>query len=87
MPDSNKESLYFKPVCSEEVLSLTQQLKKKCRAGLLVPVSVKENYLSLHRTTIDPLVHGLNLSLQTGIVPDELKVSNAIPFLRKVMQS
>ena len=80
MPSCNKESLYFQPVCSEEILSLTKQLKNSS-AG---PDSLSPSLLKRTiRHYIDPLVHVLNLSLQSGEVPEELKVSNIIPLFKE----
>ena len=78
---TNKNSLFLRPLTEEDVLELIHKLKNSNSSGtdeisnsLLKQVGV---YI------VTPLTHIINLSLEQGIYPERLKVSNVIPLHKK----
>jgi len=75
-----KNSLYFYPTDASEVISVCNTLKNKSSSGY-------DNIVScIAKTTIDtiaePLTEIINCSLETGIVPDELKIAKVVPVYK-----
>ena len=80
LPGQFKNSLYFYPTDASEVISVCNTLKNKNSSGHDKIVSW------VAKTTIDivaePLADIINCSLETGIVPDEVKIAKVIPVYK-----
>jgi hypothetical protein len=72
-------SLYFSPVCEEEIVSIVKKLKRSA-AGIdgIQPDVIKTVYPAL----IQPLLHVLNLSFIQGVFPCELKIACVVPIFK-----
>ena len=80
LPGEFKNSLYFYPTDANEVISVCSMLKNKSSSGHDQIVS------QIAKTSIDnvaePLAEIINCSLETGIVPDKLKIAKVIPVYK-----
>ena len=70
----------FREICRESIIVYASKLKNKRSAGWdgLSSHVLKQIIPSL----IDPLTHVFNLSLSTGFIPPEFKVSRVIPLFK-----
>lgn len=85
LPSANLHSIYLKPVDKQELKNTIIGLKNKKSCGLdEIPMQVIKNSLEY---IIDPLVYILNLMLQTGIFPDDLKKAKIKPLFKKGSKS
>ena len=74
-------SMYLKPIVELEILKIVDQLKPNKSAG-----HDKIGNLIIKRVSdeiVKPLTCIFNLSLSTGIVPENLKVAKVIPIYKK----
>ena len=78
---SNINSLFLKPAHEEELVKEICQLNSKKAGGHdnISPKILKENT----DIFVTPLLHLINLSFQTSIVPDKLKIARVIPIHKK----
>ena len=77
MGDSKMQSLYLKPVTSEEMSNILLSLKISATGWEEIPVK----FLKLSNCYIvQPLTFISNLSLFQGVFPDKMKLANAIPL-------
>lgn len=76
-----KNSFFVSPTESIEVMNLITKLNNSKSPGYdnIGPRLIKE----VSATIVDPLVHIFNLSLQSGCVPDKLKIGKIIPVYKK----
>ena len=74
------QSFYLYPTENEEISKIIKLLKPKTSSGHdeITPKLLKQIYSGL----ISPLVHIINQSLSTGVVPDELKKAKVIPIFK-----
>jgi len=74
-------SIFIYPVTEEEVISLTKGLKGKPTAGYDdIPESVVKQCIQLIK---GPLAHIYNVSLNSGVFPDEWKTAKVKPLYKK----
>ena len=77
----NDHSIFLVPTNSEELLKIVRKLKTNKAPGYddIDNIILKHiiNYI------LDPLVFLLNLSLQSGKVPSDMKIAKVIPVLKK----
>ena len=95
IPHSNKNSLvflkqhfihsfYFHPVVEDDIRVIISSLRDSSPGwDEITPKVVK--YIS--NSILEPLTYILNLSLQTGIFPDVLKLAKVIPLHKKEIQN
>ena len=80
MPDRFPRSIFLDPVDPPYVLQVSQKLKSKTSSGY-DDISSK-----IFKDTISciilPVTHILNLSFDSGIVPDKLKIAKVIPIFK-----
>ena len=71
-------SLFLSPTDSEEIVKICSTLKAGTSCGY---DEIKPNVVKAVINCItSPLVHVINLSLSSGIVPDQLKIGRVIPI-------
>ena len=74
------ESLFLKPVTEFELLSIVNKFKSKASCGY------DEINMSIVRKVIHPilipLLHICNLSLNSGVFPDAMKIAKVLPFFK-----
>ena len=79
--NSSPNSIFLKPVDTDEVLSIILKLKTSKACG---PNSIPSNILKVHCDSLcEPLKVILNMSLSQGIVPELLKDSEVCPIYKK----
>ena len=80
LPEPVVNSMYLEPITEITVIQTTQKLKSKLSSGH-DDISTK-----LLKETIGticmPLTHIINLSFDTGIVPDQLKIAKVVPIFK-----
>ena len=80
MTNSTPESMYIEPVSPSTVIATAIKLKPKTSSG------IDELSTKLLRDTvekvIEPLTYIINKSLDTGIIPDDLKIAKVIPIYK-----
>lgn len=79
--NTNCKSIFINPVTSQELINIVKQLNNKKTAGF-DGVSVQVIKSSL-KYIIEPLVYIVNLSIETGIFPDDLKKALIKPVHKK----
>ena len=81
LPNQNlQNSLYFIPSTPLEILNIIQSMKPKTSSGLdkVSPKLVKQTAIPI----ADPFSHIVNLSLESGIVPSNMKKAKVLPFYK-----
>ena len=81
MNNYNESSMFFSPTTEEEVIRLIKNLDAKKSTGhdniSILIIKKLANELSI------PLTYIFNLSLSSGIVPDQLKIARVVPIHKK----
>ena len=73
-------SFFFAPVSQLEVSNLISDLRTGTAAGFdNVPVDIVKKSADI---ISQPLTHIINLSIQTGSVPDQMKIARVIPIFK-----
>ena len=73
------ESIFLKPVSENEVDDIIKLLKNSSAGwDQISPRVVK----TIRNSIIVPFTHVLNLSLVTGVFPNELKLANVVPIFK-----
>ena len=80
LPHHNAKSIFLDPVHPMEVINVARKLKPKTSSGS-DGVSSKLLIQTIDQI-VNPMTHIINLSLQTGIFPDELKCAKVIPIYK-----
>ena len=77
----NKQSFFTEPITEVEVFNLLRSIdvNKSCGADNINAQLIKDNCHVL----IAPLTYIFNLSLEHGIVPDDMKIAKVIPLFKK----
>ena len=70
--------MFMKPIVELEIMKIVDQLKPNKRAG-----HDKIGNFVIKKVIVRPLTCIFNLSLSTGIVPENLKVAKVIPIYKK----
>jgi hypothetical protein len=74
-------SIFISPVTEEEVVSLAKNLKDKLTAGYDdIPKNLVKQCIQLIKV---PLTHIYNVSLRSGVFPDEWKAAKVKPLYKK----
>jgi len=74
-------SIFISPVTEEEVVSLAKNLKNKLTAGYDdIPKSLVKQCIQLIK---GPLTHTYNVSLRSGVFPDEWQAAKVKPWYKK----
>ena len=75
------KSIFFKPVDENEVIGIVNNFKNSNSCGIddISPIVVKNIIYFI----VKPLIHIVNISLSTGIVPNDLKIAKIIPVFKK----
>ena len=78
---SISNSIFCEPVSASEVLNLLESTvaKKSCGADNISMQIVKDSRVILSQ----PLTYLFNLSLNSGVVPDAMKIAKVIPLFKK----
>ena len=78
-------SLFFNPTTQAEIVEIAKTFLPGKAVGYdQIPISViKESILLVS----EPLTHIINLSIEHGIVPDEMKIARVIPIFKSDDQS
>ncbi len=78
---SPKNSFFFSPTCSDEIASVCKSLKSSSSPGHddIKPDIAKAvcNHIA------NPLAHIFNLSFNTGVIPNQLKLAKIVPIFKK----
>jgi len=77
----NAHSLFLGPVTSHDILNITVKLKSKNSTDYN-NMSSKLMKATI-QNTVHPLTHIINLSLEKGIFPNDMKISRVVPILKK----
>ena len=79
------QSIFFNPTTQDEIAEIAKTFLSGKAAGYdQIPMTViKESILLVS----EPLTHIINLSIQHGIVPDEMKIARVIPIFKSDDQS
>ena len=81
LDNPNQHSLFFTPTNEDEIINIIKNLQVKKSAG---PDDIPNSLLKrIVGVIVCPLVHIFNLSLNTGRVPDKLKIAKVIPLFKK----
>ena len=82
MPRPILNSIFIEPVSTSDVISVANKLKPKttCSSGH-DDISTKLLKLTLNKI-VQPITHILNRSVDTGIVPKEMKIAKVIPIYK-----
>ena len=74
------ESLFLNTVTEKEVMEICKSLKSRSAAGYdNISVDLVKECAQL---ISNPLTHIINLSIVSGVVPDEVKVARVIPLFK-----
>ncbi len=78
MPNALSNSFFLGPVAPSDVLNVTNKIKPKTSSGhdSISNKLLKQTIVDI----IEPITHIINLSLSTGIVPNEMKIAKVIPI-------
>ena len=78
---SPDNSFFFTPITTEEIIKTCTSLKSNASCG---HDDIKPDVIKAVRELIAyPLAHILNLSLSTGVVPNQFKVARVVPIYKK----
>ena len=79
MKNSNTKTIYLEPVTENEVSAIVNSLKISSPGWDDISSKVIKN---TYKSFIKPLTYLYNLSTNTGIFPDELKIAKVIPIYK-----
>ncbi len=73
-------SLFFQPVVQSEITEIISSLRSGTAGGYdNIPMQIVKDSVDL---VSEPLTHIVNLSIQSGIVPDQMKIARVIPIFK-----
>ena len=78
---SNPHSIFLVPTDKEEVLKIVNSLHDKKSSGFDGIDNCLLKKIIAH--VADPLVYIMNLSISSGIVPDNMKIAKVVPIFKK----
>ena len=74
------DSLIFDSASQQEIIDLVNDLRSGTAAGYdTISVSIAKESIGI---ISEPLTHIINLSIQSGIVPDRMKIARVIPIFK-----
>ena len=82
LPPKNVNSLFLDidPSSSQEIILIFNSLRPVISAGYNnIPIGIVKETIDL---ISDPLCHIINLSITTGVEPDQLKIARVIPIFK-----
>ena len=81
LDNPNPNSLFFNPTTRSEVINIVTNLLSKKSPGFdgIPNFLLKKIILAI----VDPLVHIFNISLNTGSVPNLMKIAKVVPLFKK----
>ena len=77
--NGNINKFYFSPVTENEVRNIVGMIKDSAAGWNGLQAFIMKQ---IKEVIVTPLVHICNLSLTTGIFPDELKIANVVPIFK-----
>jgi len=80
LPQHHAKSIFLDPVLPIDVINVTRKLKPKTSSGS-DGISSKVLIKTIDQI-VNPITHIINLSLQTGIFPNEMKCAKVIPIYK-----
>lgn len=80
MPRSQTNSIFIQYVAPQDIIDIVNKLKPKSSSGQ-DGISTKLMKATI-TTIINPITHIINQSLQTGIVPDQMKTAKVVPIFK-----
>ena len=80
MPKPTLHSIFLAPVSQPNVLNITLKLKPKTSSGY-DGISTKLLKATINEI-LEPLTHVINISFETGRVPNNLKIAKFIPIYK-----
>jgi len=80
MPQPQINGIFSHYVAPQDIIDIVNKLKPKTSSGL-DEISTKLMKATI-RQIIDPLTHIINTSLQSGIVPDKMKIAKVVPIYK-----
>ena len=85
MPRSQTNSIFIQYVAPQDIIDIVKKLKPKSSSGQ-DGISTKLMKATI-TTIINPIPHIINQSLQTGIVPDQMKIAKVVPIFKSSDQT
>ena len=85
MPRSQINSLFIQYVAPADIINIVNKVKPKSSSGQ-DGISTKLMKATI-TNIINPITHIINQSLQTGIVPDQMKIAKVVPIYKSSDQS
>ena len=77
--NTNIHSIYIPDISKNEIITVINTLKKSAPGNDEMPASILKQCIE---TYIDPLTYLVNLSINQGIFPDELKIAKVLPIYK-----
>ena len=80
LPPKNVNSLFLDPASSQEIIHNCNSLRPGVAAGYdNIPIGIVKETIDL---ISDPPCHIISLSITSGVVPDQLKITRVIPIFK-----
>ena len=79
IPSRNPHTLFLSPSDDSEVINIISNIKNSSPGWDEIPLKVLRNVMQY---LITPIVHIINTSLHSGIVPFEMKIASIIPLYK-----
>jgi len=80
-----RNSIFVQYVSPQDIIDITNKIKPKYNSGQ-DEISTKLMKATITRI-INPITHIINQSLQTGIVPNKMKIAKVVPIFKSSNQS
>ena len=77
--NTNIHSIYIPDIKKNEIITVINTLKNSAPGNDEMPASILKQCIE---TYIDPLTYLVNLSINQGIFPDELKIAKVLPIYK-----
>ena len=85
MKQRNSNSMFLSPTCAEEVVNIVKLLKNKRIAGVdALGLDIMKKSISV---IAKPLSFIINQSLETGRVPESIKIAKVVPIYKNGLKS
>ena len=83
MPRSQTNSMFIQYVAPQDIINIVNKLKSSSGQDGISTKIMKATITNI----INPITHIINQSLQTGIVPDQMKIAKVVPIYKSSDQS
>ena len=77
--NTNIHSIYIPDISKNEIITVINTLKNSAPGNDEMPAPILKQCIE---TYIDPLTYLVNLSINQGIFPDELKIAKVLPIYK-----